>query len=137
MYIGRRDTTELYLDTQTMNGNMNKPVTTTTNTTKAPPRKRESRAGTRKVTSLTAEQLYRKRANDREAQRTIRQRTKELIESLSKEVFILKAKNEQFDHVVRQNISLQGEVRQLREQLAVALSSSNPPLSGNGKSTPL
>ena len=36
------------------------------------PKKRPSRAGTRSVNTLSATQLERKRANDREAQRAIR-----------------------------------------------------------------
>jgi cell division protein FtsB len=83
-------------------------------------KKRESRAGTRKVTSLSAEQLERKRANDREAQRTIRQRTKETIERLEHQVAELKAKGEQYDHVVRRNAALEHEIRNLRHQLALA-----------------
>lgn len=95
------------------------------------PKRRESRAGTRKVTSLTAEQLDRKRANDREAQRTIRQRTKEHIESLEREVAELRAKTERFDEVVQRNAALDEEVRRLRHQLAIVTSS--PAYPGNGK----
>ena len=47
-------------------------------------KKRTSRAGTRSVSSLSAAQLERKRANDRDAQRAIRQRTKDHIDSLEK-----------------------------------------------------
>ncbi|PLB37452.1 bZIP transcription factor [Aspergillus candidus] len=84
-----------------------------------PPKKRESRAGTRKVTSLSAEQLERKRANDREAQRTIRQRTKEHIEDLEHQVRELRIKGEQFDDMVRRNALLETENRTLRHQLAM------------------
>lgn len=49
-------------------------------------RKRASRAGTRSVSTLSAAQLERKRANDREAQRAIRQRTKEHIERLERKL---------------------------------------------------
>lgn len=83
------------------------------------PKKRESRAGTRKVTSLSAEQLERKRANDREAQRTIRQRTKEHIENLELQVAELKARGQQFDEVVRRNAILEDEINRLRHQLAI------------------
>ncbi|KAL2001429.1 hypothetical protein VTN02DRAFT_1786 [Thermoascus thermophilus] len=86
-------------------------------------RKRESRAGTRKVASLTAEQLERKRANDREAQRTIRQRTKEHIEQLERQVAELRARDEQMDNVLRRNVALEAEISRLRHQLAVVMSS--------------
>lgn len=85
-------------------------------------KKRESRAGTRKVTSLSAEQLERKRANDREAQRTIRQRTREHIDQLQLQVAELKAKGEHFDDVVRRNAALEDELCRLRHQLAMATS---------------
>lgn len=96
----------------------------------SPPKKRESRAGTRKVTSLSAEQLERKRANDREAQRTIRQRTKEHIEDLEHQVRELRTKGEQFDDVVRRNATLETEIRSLRHQLAMATSGPGYPTMG-------
>lgn len=83
------------------------------------PKKRESRAGTRKVTSLSAEQLERKRANDREAQRTIRQRTKEHIEGLEHQVAEMRPKAQQFDEIARRNAALEDEIRRLRHQLAM------------------
>ncbi|KAL4880177.1 hypothetical protein BJY04DRAFT_81423 [Aspergillus karnatakaensis] len=82
-------------------------------------KKKETRAGTRRVTSLTAEQLERKRANDREAQRTIRQRTKEHIERLELQVAELRAKGDKFDEVVRRNALLETEIRALRHQIAM------------------
>ncbi|RMJ26410.1 B-zip transcription factor [Aspergillus sp. HF37] len=82
-------------------------------------KKRELRAGGRKVTTLSARQLERKRANDREAQRTIRQRTKEHIEFLEHQVDDLKVKRDQFDDVVRRNGALEDELTQLRQQLAM------------------
>ncbi|KAL4774531.1 hypothetical protein BDW60DRAFT_160093 [Aspergillus nidulans var. acristatus] len=87
------------------------------------PKKKETRAGTRRVTSLTAEQLERKRANDREAQRTIRQRTREHIERLELQVAELKAKGDKFDEVVRRNALLETEIRALRHQLSMATGS--------------
>ncbi|KAL4975670.1 hypothetical protein BDW66DRAFT_65852 [Aspergillus desertorum] len=86
-------------------------------------KKKETRAGTRRVTSLTAEQLERKRANDREAQRTIRQRTREHIERLELQVAELKAKGDKFDEVVRRNALLEAEIRALRHQLSMATGS--------------
>jgi hypothetical protein len=83
-------------------------------------KKRASRAEARKVTSLSAERLERKRANDREAQRIIRQRTREHIERLEHQVAKLKAEREQFDDVVRRNVTLEHEIRALKHQLALA-----------------
>ncbi|KAB8225698.1 hypothetical protein BDV33DRAFT_198107 [Aspergillus novoparasiticus] len=78
---------------------------------------RESRAGTRKVTTLSAKQLERKRANDLEAQRTIHQRTREHIKSLEDQVAVLKSKGEQFDNVVRRNTALENEIMALKQKL--------------------
>lgn len=86
-------------------------------------KKRDSRAGMRKVTSLTAEQLERKRANDREAQRTIRARTKEHIENLEHQVAELSAKGQQVDRVLERNAALETEIAHLRQQLTMMTSS--------------
>lgn len=84
-----------------------------------PSKKRESRVGARKVTTLSSEQLERKRANDREAQRTIRQRTREHIEQLEHQVAELSAKGDQFDNVVRRNAALEEEIHRLKYQLSM------------------
>lgn len=73
-----------------------------------PPRKRQVRPESRKVSELSAERLKRKRANDREAQRSIRQRTKEHIERLEKQV----------NGLFKRNASLEMEVVGLRHQLS-------------------
>lgn len=95
-------------------------------------KKRELRAGGRKVTTLSARQLERKRANDREAQRTIRQRTKEHIEFLEHQVGDLKAKGDQFDDVVRRNAALEDELTRLRQQLGM-LADRQPYAANHGK----
>ncbi|KAE8311105.1 hypothetical protein BDV41DRAFT_542992 [Aspergillus transmontanensis] len=81
---------------------------------------REPRAGTRKVTSVSAEQLERKRVNVREAQRALHQRTREHIKRLEQRVAELKSKGEQYDTVVRKNMALENEIRALKQQLALA-----------------
>ena len=70
-------------------------------------KRRASRAGTRSVTTLTAAQLERKRANDREAQRAIRQRTKDHIESLERQIAELTA---------QQDTSNQGKLVELMQR---------------------
>lgn len=82
-------------------------------------KRRDSRTGMRKVTSLTAEQLERKRANDRKAQRTSRARTKEHIESLEHQVAELSAKGQEVDRVLKRNTMLESEIAHLRQQLAM------------------
>ncbi|KAL9618457.1 MAG: hypothetical protein Q9160_006835 [Pyrenula sp. 1 TL-2023] len=83
-------------------------------------RRRGSRAGTRSVSTLSASQLERKRANDREAQRTIRQRTKEHIESLENRVNELTARGRQLDDALAKNSVLENRVAELKQQLTLA-----------------
>ncbi|KAJ5767390.1 uncharacterized protein N7511_005006 [Penicillium nucicola] len=103
-------------------------------------KRRESRSGTRKVSSLSAEQLERKRANDREAQRSIRQRTKTNIEQLEAQVSHLQSqledmrlRTETYDEVMQQNTMLEGEVDRLKRQMA---SFTGPGLTGSEPNAP-
>lgn len=89
-------------------------------------KRRPSRAGTRSVSTLTAAQLERKRANDREAQRAIRQRTKEHIENLERRVAELSATNEtsaKLMQALKRNEELEQENAILRSRLNHALAS--------------
>ncbi|KAF4629959.1 hypothetical protein G7Y89_g8187 [Cudoniella acicularis] len=91
-----------------------------TDKTKAEPRRRASRAGTRSVATLSEAQLARKRANDREAQRSIRQRTKDRIERLELRVRELTEEHNDersFEEVQRRNEELEEELRQLKENI--------------------
>lgn len=75
------------------------------------------KTGTRSVSTLTPSQLARKRANDREAQRAIRARTKEHIERLEKELEELKGvkiQHEFLQRLVQRNNQLEQENRTLR-----------------------
>ncbi|KAI0206799.1 hypothetical protein F4808DRAFT_466743 [Astrocystis sublimbata] len=80
------------------------------------------RKGTRSVSTLTPSQLARKRANDREAQRAIRARTKEHIENLEREIDELRSQQSR-DQTVRdllgRNRALEEEVKRLRETLGI------------------
>jgi hypothetical protein len=62
-------------------------------------KKRASRAGTRSVSTLSAAQLERKRANDREAQRAIRQRTKDHIDGLESTISELRRSQDASDKI--------------------------------------
>lgn len=87
-------------------------------------KKRASRAGTRSVTSLSAAQLERKRANDREAQRAIRQRTKDHIDSLEKSINDLRLSQDADKRALaatqQRNRDLEEEVAYLRGRLTDA-----------------
>lgn len=80
------------------------------------------RKGTRSVSTLTPAQLARKRANDREAQRAIRARTKEHIENLQREIDELrsqKSRDQTVQELLGRNRALEDEVRRLSESLGI------------------
>lgn len=95
-------------------------------------KKRASRAGTRSVKTLSAAQLAHKRANDREAQRAIRQRTKNRIEGLEKSILelhqILDAWKESASVMQQRNMELEEEVSHLRLRLYEAIGAVRFPL---------
>lgn len=100
-------------------------------------KKRPSRAGTRSVTTLTAAQLERKRANDREAQRAIRQRTKDHIDTLERQVRDLTAQldngsSSSMVELMRRNEELEQENAVLRARLGHAVSALGVPEHGTG-----
>lgn len=77
---------------------------------------------------MTAAQLARKRANDREAQRAIRARTKEHIERLEAELDELRSSRHRdpaVQELMRRNRMLEDELKSLRESMGIAFS--NPP----------
>jgi hypothetical protein len=83
-------------------------------------KKRPSRAGTRSVSTLTSAQLERKRANDREAQRAIRQRTKDHIDSLERRIRELTAADDtsaRLMQALQRNEELEQENAILRSRL--------------------
>ncbi|KAH8747060.1 hypothetical protein F5883DRAFT_584767 [Diaporthe sp. PMI_573] len=89
----------------------------------------------RRASSLTPNQLARKRANDRNAQRAIRVRTKEYIERLEKELEELKSRhshNEIVQELVQKNRALEMELATLKEGLSLQ-SCSYPQLAACGK----
>jgi hypothetical protein len=93
-----------------------------TRTTNVEPTKGGKRKGTRSVSTLTPAQLARKRANDREAQRAIRARTKEHIENLEREIDELrsqKSRDQTVQELLGRNRALENEVRRLRESLGI------------------
>ncbi|KAH6883812.1 hypothetical protein B0T10DRAFT_579835 [Thelonectria olida] len=85
------------------------------------------RKGPRNVSTLTPSQLARKRANDREAQRAIRARTKEHIERLERELEELKSKqsgDQTVQELLRRNKALEEELMRLKENMGVPMTSS-------------
>ncbi|KAI1439133.1 hypothetical protein GGR50DRAFT_2822 [Xylaria sp. CBS 124048] len=118
------------------------------NTMIKPTQNSSARVGKRKairsVSTLTPSQLARKRANDREAQRAIRARTKEHIENLEREIDELRSqqnRDQTVQDLLGRNRALEDEIRRLRDSLGVRTSgpayngSSSQP-SPYGHSTP-
>lgn len=80
---------------------------------------------------MTPSQLARKRANDREAQRAIRARTKEHIERLERELEELKSErgrdqSQTVQELLRKNKALEEELFKLRESMGVPNGQSYP-----------
>ncbi|PNP42325.1 hypothetical protein TGAMA5MH_06007 [Trichoderma gamsii] len=101
------------------------------------PSKPSKRKGTRSVSTLTPAQLARKRANDREAQRAIRARTKEHIERLERELAELKgvqSRDRKVQELLRRNKILEEEITRLREHLGYTATESS--YSSNAAGTP-
>ncbi|KAF2737127.1 hypothetical protein EJ04DRAFT_561773 [Polyplosphaeria fusca] len=100
-------------------------------------KRRPSRAGTRSVSTLTSAQLERKRANDREAQRAIRQRTKDHIETLERQVRDLTAQldtnsSAKLMELMRRNEELEQENAVLRTRLSHAVTALGVPDQSGG-----
>lgn len=79
----------------------------------------------RSVSSLSATQLERKRANDREAQRLIRQRTKDRIDGLERQISDLRNENERLNRYLRQRSLRETEVLYERSNHEVGSTSWN------------
>jgi len=87
----------------------------------------------RGVANLTPEQLERKRANDREAQRAIRERTKNQIETLNREIENLKSQQPYLDLQValRQKEAVKAENDELKRRIFSFITSIQPFLTGD------
>jgi hypothetical protein len=99
--------------------------------------KKRRSAGTslRGVANLTPDQLAKKRANDREAQRAIRERTKNQIGNLEKKIRELTAQQpyQELQHVLRQKEAAEAECADIRNRLASVVSLLQPILGQNGQ----
>ncbi|KIW45097.1 hypothetical protein, variant [Exophiala oligosperma] len=91
-------------------------------------------AGSRGVASLTPEQLAKKRANDREAQRAIRERTKQQIETLEHRIQELTSQQpyQELQAVIRQKDAIQAENDEIRRRLASVMSIIQPIVGAQG-----
>jgi hypothetical protein len=97
-------------------------------------KKRKAGSSGRGVASLTPDQLAKKRANDREAQRAIRERTKSTIESLERKIQQLESQQpyQELQAIVRQKDAVQAENDEIRRRLASILSIIQPVVGAQG-----
>lgn len=88
----------------------------------------------RGVANLTPEQLAKKRANDREAQRAIRERTKTQIGTLEKKIRELSNQqpHQELQTVLKQKQLVETENVHIKKRLSAALSLLQPLLGGTG-----
>ncbi|KAI0025756.1 hypothetical protein F4780DRAFT_224254 [Xylariomycetidae sp. FL0641] len=94
-------------------------------------KKRRTGPGSRGVANLTPEQLAKKRANDREAQRAIRERTKNQIETLEKRIRDLTSQQpyQDLQAVIRQKEAVEAENAEIKARLASIMSMIQPLIS--------
>ena len=97
-------------------------------------RKRKANSTTRGVASLTPDQLAKKRANDREAQRAIRERTKVQIETLERRIQELIAQQpyQELQEVIRQKDAIQAENQEIKRRLTSILHIIQPLVGAQG-----
>ncbi|KAH6608107.1 nucleoporin nic96 [Trichoderma cornu-damae] len=91
-------------------------------------KKRKTGAGSRGVANLTPEQLAKKRANDREAQRAIRERTKNQIEKLERRIHELENQKpyQDLQVVVRAKEVVEAENAEIKRRLAAIIAMLQP-----------
>ncbi|KAF9700559.1 hypothetical protein EKO04_002044 [Ascochyta lentis] len=97
-------------------------------------KKRRTATTSRGVANLTPEQLARKRANDREAQRAIRERTKTQIDRLNQRIRELESQQPYHDLqlVLREKEAVQAENADIRKRLESVVSIIQPILRAPG-----
>ncbi|KAK7437783.1 hypothetical protein CaCOL14_000492 [Colletotrichum acutatum] len=101
-------------------------------------KKRRVGPGSRGVANLTPEQLAKKRANDREAQRAIRERTKNQIETLERRIQELTSQQpyQELQAVQRAKEAVEAENADLKRRLAAFIASIQPFISASPPNQP-
>jgi thiamine pyrophosphate-dependent acetolactate synthase large subunit-like protein len=97
-------------------------------------KRRATATSARGVANLTPDQLAKKRANDREAQRAIRERTKNQIENLERKIRDLTSQQpyQELQQVLRQKELVEAENSDIKKRLASVLSLIQPILGQHG-----
>ncbi|KAF7933493.1 hypothetical protein BELL_0208g00160 [Botrytis elliptica] len=104
---------------------------------KIPPTE-ERRSSARGVANLTPEQLAKKRANDREAQRSIRQRTKNQMEGYERRIRELTSQQpyQELQQVIRQKEMVEQENLDIKKRLSQVIALITPILGAHGFEIP-
>ncbi len=97
-------------------------------------KRKATSAGSRGVATLTPDQLAKKRANDRDAQRAIRERTKQTIENLERRIQELTAQQpyQELQAVIREKDAIQAENTEIRRRLSTVLTLIQPIVGAQG-----
>lgn len=100
-------------------------------------KRRRTGTSSRGVANLTPDQLAKKRANDREAQRAIRERTKNQIEGLERRIRELTSQQpyQELQNAIRQKEIVEAENADIRKRLASVLGLIHPILGQQGEYT--
>lgn len=112
------------------------PTDTATATAYSVPRSNKKRRGptssSRGVANLTPSQLAKKRENDREAQRAIRERTKTQIEKLERTIreLTIQQPYQELQHAIQQKEAVEAENRDIKRRLFAILDLIQPLLHG-------
>ena len=98
-------------------------------------KRRTTGSSSRGVANLTPDQLAKKRANDREAQRAIRERTKNQIENLELKIRELTSQQpyQELQHVIRQKESVEAENVEIKKRLNSIMLLIQPMLGQHGQ----
>ena len=108
------------------------PTDTVSSVPRSNKRRRGSPSRSRGVANLTPDQLAKKRANDREAQRAIRERTKTQIETLERTIRELTAQQpyQELQQVIQQKEAVEAENQDIKRRLLAVLDLIQPLLIG-------
>jgi hypothetical protein len=98
-------------------------------------KRRTTGSSSRGVANLTPDQLAKKRANDREAQRAIRERTKNQIESLERRIRDLTSQKpyQELQHVLGQKEAVEAENADIKKRLTSVIALIQPILGQHGQ----
>ncbi|KAK4226437.1 AP-1-like transcription factor [Podospora fimiseda] len=102
-------------------------------------KRRKAAPGTRGVANLTPEQLAKKRANDREAQRAIRERQRQKIEQYEREIQELRAQPpyQELQAVTRQKQAAEAELAEVKAVLKGIMAMVQPIIATPGPVAPV